>query len=501
MSPLLIDDIVREVLTSRVYDVAIESPLERASKLSLRTSYDVYLKREDLQSVHSFKLRGAYNKIAQLTPAERESGVIAASAGNHGQGVALAAKKLGISSLIIMPRTTPAIKIDAVKSFGAQVELAGDNYSEASDYCKKRIEETGRTFIHPFDDKLVIAGQGTIGREIIEQLPSATHIFVPIGGGGLIAGIASYVKGLRPDIQIIGVEPEDSNSMQLSIEKNERIILPHVGIFADGVAVKQVGANAFPIVQSKVDDFMTVTTDQICAAIKNIFEDTRSIVEPAGALAVAGILSYDLPPGARPVAICSGANMTFERLQQVAERTLIGSGREALFAVNLVEEPGTLSKFCTTIVRSHNITEFSYRKGQQRDARILVGVTVESAEDKDSLMMKMDTHNYEHLDLSGDDIAKEHVRHMVGGQTSQSLQEHLYEVTFPERPGALIDFLATLGDAWNISLFHYRSAASDSGKVLIGFEAGNRRELETGLSSTHFEWERVNENSGITTFL
>lgn len=501
MSPLLIDDIVREILVSRVYDVAIESPLERAPKLSLWTGHDVYLKREDLQSVHSFKLRGAYNKIAQLTSSERENGVIAASAGNHGQGVALAAQKLGISSLIIMPRTTPAIKIEAVKSYGAEVELAGDNYSEASDYCKQRVKETGRTFIHPFDDTLVIAGQGTIGREIIEQLPSTTHIFVPIGGGGLIAGIASYVKALRPDIQIIGVEPEDSNSMQQSVIKNERVTLSHVGIFADGVAVKQVGATTYPIASSKVDDFITVTTDQICASIKSIFEDTRSIVEPAGALAVAGILNYELPAGARPVAICSGANMTFERLQQVAERTLIGSGREALFAVNLAEKPGTLSKFCNEVVSRHNITEFSYRKDQRNNARILVGVTVESMADKQALMESMKTHNYEHLDLSGDDITKEHVRHMVGGQTSGSSNEHLYEVTFPERPGALIDFLDTLGDTWNISLFHYRSAASDSGKVLIGFEADNKPELEAGLKNTHFEWMHVNENTGITTFL
>lgn len=501
MSPLLIDDIVREILISRVYDVAIESPLEQAPKLSVQIGREVYLKREDLQSVHSFKLRGAYNKIAQLTSAERASGVIAASAGNHGQGVALAAQKLGISSLIIMPRTTPAIKIDAVKSYGAQVELAGDSYSEASDYCKQRIKETKRTFIHPFDDPLVIAGQGTIGREIIEQLPTATHIFVPIGGGGLIAGIASYVKALRPDIKVIGVEPEDSNAMQVSIDKKERVTLKHVGIFADGVAVKQVGANAYPIALSKVDDFITVSTDQMCAAIKSIFEDTRSIVEPAGALAVAGIANYDLPEGAQPVAICSGANMTFERLQQVAERTLIGSGREALFAVTLAEEPGTLSRFCNEVVHTRNITEFSYRKDQRDNARILVGVTVENTIDKQALMNKMDTHGYEHIDLSGDDITKEHVRHMIGGQPSRSVKEHLYEITFPERPSALIDFLDAVGDSWNISLFHYRSAASDSGRVLIGFESDNKAKLETKLKNAHFEWARMNENTGITTFL
>jgi threonine dehydratase len=501
MSPLLIDDIVRGILTSRVYDVAIKTPLERAQKLSLQTGHDVYLKREDLQPVHSFKLRGAYNKIARLTAAERASGVIAASAGNHGQGVALAAQKLGISALIVMPRTTPAIKIEAVKSYGAQVELAGDSYSEAGDYCKIRVKETRRTFIHPFDDPLVIAGQGTIGREIIEQLPTATHIFVPIGGGGLVAGIASYVKALRPDIKVIGVEPEDSNAMQASITQKERVILKHVGIFADGVAVKQVGINTYPIALSKVDDFITVTTDQICAAIKSIFEDTRSIVEPAGALAVAGIARYDLPQHAQPVAICSGANMSFERLQQVAERTLIGSGREALFAVTLQEKPAALNRFCNDIVRRHNITQFSYRKDQQKKARILVGVTVEDTNDKQAMMNKMQSLGYSHIDLSNDDTTKEHVRHMIGGQLPTKAQEHIYQIIFPERPGALIDFLGAVGHTWNISLFHYRSAASDSGRVLIGFESDATVELEAKLDHACFEWERMDNNTGITAFL
>ncbi|MDN5274408.1 MAG: threonine dehydratase, biosynthetic [Candidatus Saccharibacteria bacterium] len=501
MSPLLIDDIVRAILTSRVYDVAIESPLERAQKISFQTGRDVYLKREDLQPVHSFKLRGAYNKIAQLTASERASGVIAASAGNHGQGVALAAQKLGISALVVMPRTTPAIKIDAVRSYGGEVELAGDSYSEAADYCKVRAKETKRTFIHPFDDPLVIAGQGTIGREIVEQLPAATHIFVPIGGGGLIAGIASYVKALRPDILVIGVEPEDSNSMQISIAKEERIVLKHVGIFADGVAVKQVGVNTFPIAMNKVDDFITVSTDQMCSAIKSIFEDTRSIVEPAGALAVAGIANYNLPKNAVPVAICSGANMTFERLQQVAERTLFGSGREALFAVTLGEKPGTLHGFCSEIVRTRNITELSYRKDQRANARILVGVTVENTADKQTLMNKMTNHEYAHMDLSGDETTKEHVRHMIGGQPHEKVKEYLYEVTFPERPGALIDFLDAVGDLWNISLFHYRSAASDSGRVLIGFETDARKNLEAKLENANFEWTRSDKNAGVAAFL
>jgi threonine dehydratase len=500
MSPILIDDTVKEILTTRVYDVAIKTPLDWAAKLSEQVGRKVYLKREDLQPVHSFKLRGAYNKIAQLSQEERANGVIAASAGNHAQGVALAAKRLGISALIIMPRTTPSIKIDAVKSYGAEVELAGDSYSEAADFCKERVTQTGRTYIHPFDDPLVIAGQGTIGREILEQQPEVTHIFVPVGGGGLIAGIASYVKAVRPDVKIISVEPEDSNAMQVSVAKGERIILPHVGIFADGVAVKQVGAETFRIARDKVDDFITVTTDEICAATKSMFEDTRSIVEPAGALAVAGIVTYNLPKNARPVAVCSGANMTFERLQQIAERTLIGSGKEAVFAVTLPERPGALKTFCASIVNDHNISEFSYRLNDRREAHVLVGLTIGSAADKLALMKKMASRGYEHTDLSSDDITKEHVRHMIGGPSAKADNEHIYEVTFPERPGALADFLKAVGDSWNISLFHYRSAASDSGSVLIGFESNDKNMLETKLTATGFDYTRLDQNAGIRLF-
>jgi threonine dehydratase len=501
VSPIIIDDTVRAILTARVYDVAVESPLEQAAKLSMQIGRATYLKREDLQPVHSFKLRGAYNKIAQLTAHERASGVIAASAGNHAQGVALAAQKLGIRALIVMPRTTPSIKIDAVKSYGATVELYGDNYSEAAEYAGARTKQTGRVYIHPFDDPLVIAGQGTIGREILEQLPETTHIFVPVGGGGLIAGIACYVKALRPDVKIIGVEPEDSNAMQASIAQKKRIVLPHVGIFADGVAVKQVGSHTYQIARDKVDDFITVSTDQICAAIKNIFEDTRSIVEPAGALAVAGIADYKLPADAVPVAICSGANMTFERLGQVAQRTLIGSGREAIIAVTLPEEPGALQTFCAEIVRTRNINEFSYRLSDRQEAHILVGITVDHAADKLALMNTMETKGYNHIDLSSDDLTKEHIRHMIGGQARAAAREHMYEVTFPERPGALADFLKAIGTDWNISLFHYKSAASDQGKVLIGFEASNRSLLEIRLTGTHFEWTRVDSSVGIKLFL
>jgi threonine dehydratase len=501
MSLRIIDDIVKAITTSRVYDIAIETPLERAAKVSELAGCSVYFKREDLQPVHSFKLRGAYNKITQLTSEERERGIIAASAGNHAQGVALSAQKLGISALIVMPKTTPSIKVDAVRSYGAVVELTGDSYSEAAERCKTRVIETGRTYIHPFDDPVVIAGQGTVGREILEQLPEVTHIFVPVGGGGLIAGIASYVKELRPDVKIISVEPADSNALQVSMQRNERIVLPHVGIFADGVAVKQIGKLTFDIARKTVDDFVTVDTDQLCAAIKYIFEDTRSIVEPAGALAVAGIIQYKLPKNARAIAICSGANMTFERLQQVAERTLIGSGKEAMFAVTLPEEPGALREFCTTIISHHNISEFSYRLNERGSAHILVGISVGGESGKQSLITKMTACGYVHTDLTNDDVTKEHIRHMIGGRASQSLNEHIYEVIFPERPGALADFLHAIGNNWNISLFHYRNAASDSGRVLIGFEVIDSNTLEATLESANFEFSRVTQNTGIKLFV
>jgi len=500
MSPTLIDDTVKDILTSRVYDVAIESPLDKARKLSAAAGCEVYLKREDLQPVHSFKLRGAYNKIAQLSEAEMKKGVIAASAGNHAQGVALAAKKLGLSALIIMPRTTPAIKIEAVKSYGAEVELAGDSYSDAADHCKVRVTETGRTYIHPFDDPLIIAGQGTIGREILEQYPNVTHIFVPVGGGGLLAGVAAYVKALRPDVKIISVEPADSNAMQQSIAQEKRVLLPYVGIFADGVAVKQVGVTTFETAISKVDDFITVTTDQICAAIKGIFEDTRSIVEPAGALAAAGIIQYHLPKNAHAVAICSGANVTFERLQQIAERTLIGSGREAMFAVTIPEQPGSLRKFCTDIIRDHNISEFNYRLNSRTSAHILVGVNVSGVADKQKFMDKMDKYGYEHVDLSDDDLTKEHIRHMIGGAAPTD-HEQIYEVAFPERPGALADFLQAIGTKWNISLFHYRNAASDSGSVLIGFEGTDNASLERNLSKAGFGFNKTQHTASIQLFM
>jgi threonine dehydratase len=497
------NDATNQTLLARVYDVAICSPLDLAAKMTGQLRFDVFLKREDLQPVHSFKLRGAYNKIAQLTPDERKHGVIAASAGNHAQGVALSAKKLGISALIVMPRTTPAIKVDAVKSYGAEVELAGDSYSDAADYCKLRTKETGRTYIHPFDDPLVIVGQGTIGREIIEQLPQATHIFVPVGGGGLIAGIAQYVKALNPDVQIIAVEPEDSNALQLSLKANQRVVLPHVGIFADGVAVKQIGENTFKIAQELVDDCITVNTDQLCAGIKAVFEETRGIVEPAGALATAGIVKYAEDhemTGAKVVAICSGANITFERLQFVAERTLLGSGKEALFAVAMPEKPGALQSFCEQIVNGHSITQFGYRLKERGQAHTLVGIGISDATDKLEFAGKMTAKGYDFIDLSREDIAKEHVRHMIGGPATAAKREYFYRINFPERPGALGDFLKAVSGTWNISLFHYRGQGGDQGSVLIGFESPSRKALEHALSSTGYEWSSANKVDSLRIF-
>lgn len=452
-----------------------------------------------MQPVHSFKLRGAYNKMSRLTATEKQCGVITASAGNHAQGVALAAQKLGVSALIVMPRTTPNIKVEAVKHYGAEVVLSGDNYSEAAKECTRLTKQTRRTFIHPFDDPLVIAGQGTIGQEIIEQLPDVTHIFVPVGGGGLIAGIAHYVKAVRPDVTIVGVEPVDSAAMTKSLAKGRRVTLNHVGIFADGVAVKQVGLHTFATAQRLVDDCITVTTDQICAAIKDTFEATRSIVEPSGALGLAGLLTYALPKNAHAVAICSGANVSFERLQQIAERTLLGSGREALVSVELPERPGAFLDFCDQIVGKRSITEFSYRYRSRESAHVLAGISVRDADDKMNLLKHMTKTGFTHTDLSDDDIAKEHVRHMIGG-SGPGDAEQLYHVEFPERPGALGEFLRIIGTEWNVSLFHYRSTASDVGKVLIGFEAENRLQLEQKLSETGFVYEWVNKNLALSIF-
>lgn len=493
----------KETLLAKVYDVAIETPLQFAKKLSEQTNNNVYLKREDLQPVKSFKIRGAYNKISSLSDADRAKGVIAVSAGNHAQGVAISAKKLGISALIIMPVTTPEIKVEAVKSYGAKVELFGNNYSESYEYCLTLIKKTGRVFVHPFDDPLVIAGQGTVGREILEQLPRSDYIFIPIGGGGLIAGVGQYVKQLYPNIKIIGVEPEDSNAMGKSLKAGKIIELSHVGIFADGVAVKKVEKNTFKLAQKYVDEVITVNTDQICASIKYTFEETRGIVEPAGALGLAGLIKYakeNKISGKNLVTICSGANMSFEKLQFIAERTLVGSGKEALFAVTLKESPGELQKFCNKVIRSHSITEFNYRLNTRNSANIFVGVSIKDTADKNNFMKKMDTLGYEYEDLSYDSLAKQHVRHMIGGPSKNAKNETIYEVIFPETPGALSNFLNNLDGSSNISLFHYRSVGSDMGKVLIGFESVDTASLEKIFEKSGTEYTKA-DTKAIKIFL
>ena len=490
-------DMLRHILTSRVYEAAIETPLEPAASLSKELSNTVLLKREDLQPVFSFKLRGAYNKIAHLTAAEQARGVIAASAGNHAQGVAFSAKKLGLKALIVMPATTPKIKIDAVKSFGAEVVLHGDNYSEAAHRCQEILATTGMTFIHPFDDPLVIAGQGTVAVELLRQRSSSIDaVFVPVGGGGLISGIGAYLKTLLPTIKIIGVEPVDSDAMYQSLQQNERVNLTSVGIFADGVAVRQVGELTYKFCQQYVDEIIRVSTDELCGAIKSIYQDTRSIVEPAGALAVAGLKQYVKQQNIQNqtlIAVNSGANMNFERLRYVSERTLTGSGKEALFAVSIPEQPGSLRHFCTHILDTLNITEFNYRLADRAKAQVFVGVSLSQEEERAALVSRLEQEGYHSVDLTDNELAKTHVRYMVGGRSPEAHHERLFRFRFPERPGALASFLAAMGENWNISLFHYRSQGGEFGRVLIGLEIpqGEEQHLDTFL--THLGYHFIEE--------
>ncbi len=458
---------------ARVYDVAIESPLELAPKLSARLNNEVLFKREDLQPVFSFKLRGAYNKIAQLSEVERQRGVICASAGNHAQGVALASHRLGIRATIVMPTTTPDIKVRAVERMGATVILAGDSYSDASDFAHDYCRQHQLVFIHPYDDPLVIAGQGTIGEEILRQAPKDLDaIFVPIGGGGLIAGLAVWLKTYAPNTRIIGVEPVDSAAMHDSVQAGTRITLNQVGIFADGVAVKKVGEHTFALTRRYVDDILLVDTDEICAAIKDIYEDNRSIVEPAGALGVAGLKKYVRQTGARGqvlAAINSGANMNFDRLRHVSERTEMGEGREALFAVTIPERPGSFLQFCSTI-GSRNITEFNYRLSSRHDAHVFVGIAVSNSDEAMDLERTMQQAGLSVINLQDNELAKLHIRHMVGGHSPLVQHERLYRFEFPEKPGALLQFLTRAHGRWNISLFHYRNHAAAFGRVLAGIE-------------------------------
>ncbi|WAR43448.1 threonine ammonia-lyase, biosynthetic [Methylomonas rapida] len=465
---------IEKILRAKVYDVAEETPLDYAPMLSDKLENRIYLKREDLQPVFSFKLRGAYNKIASLTPAQTVHGVIAASAGNHAQGVALAAKKLGIKALIVMPKTTPEIKVKSVKARGAKIVLHGDSYDEAYAHAQELVADKGMTFIHPYDDPEVIAGQGTIAMEILRQHNADIHaIFVPVGGGGLLAGIVAYVKFVRPEIKVIAVEPDDADCLNQALKAGQRVILEQVGLFTDGVAVKQVGAEPFRLAQQFVDQVITVSTDEICAAIKDIFDDTRSVAEPAGALAVAGMKKYIEQQGVRQqtlVAIDSGANINFDRLRYVAERTQVGEHREILLAVAIPETPGSFLKFCKTLGK-RSITEFNYRYFDQQMAQVFVGITSSGVEsDRRQLIEQLVGDGFKVTDMTGNELAKDHIRYMVGGHAPCELNEKIYSLQFPERPGALLKFLLALGSQWNISLFHYRNHAAAFGKVLIGLQ-------------------------------
>ena len=467
------DEMLRLILTSRVYDVCRETPLDPAPRLSARLGAEVLLKREDLQPVFSFKLRGAYNKIAHLTADERARGVIASSAGNHAQGVAFSARHVGIRAVIVMPQTTPDIKVQAVRDLDAEVVLAGDTYADAKGRCDEIQRSTGLTLIPPFDDVLVIAGQGTIGDELLRQREgSLAAVFVAVGGGGLIGGIGSYIKALMPDVRVVGVEPFEADAMYQSLAAGRRVVLDHVGLFADGVAVREVGELTFALARDVVDEVVRVTNDEICAAIKDIFDDTRTVMEPAGALAVAGLKAWTARrsvEGQRLAAVLSGANMNFDRLRFVAERAELGEAREALFAVTIPERPGAFREFCATLGR-RVITEFNYRLGSRDAAHIFVGVSTTSRRDAVALADRLTAAGYETLDLSDNEMAKLHVRHMVGGRASDAHHERPCRFEFPERPGALMQFLDALGGRWNISLFHYRNHGADFGRVLAAFE-------------------------------
>ena len=466
-------DYLKKILTARVYDVAQESPLEVAPLLSARLNNRLLLKREDMQQVFSFKLRGAYNKMAKLPAAVLKHGVIAASAGNHAQGVALAAQRLGCKAVIVMPITTPHVKVAAVASRGAEVVLLGDSYDEAYAHALVLQKKRHLAFVHPFDDPDVIAGQGTIGMEILRQHPGSIHaIFVAIGGGGLMSGIAAYVKRLRPEIKLIGVEPVDSAAMSRSLKTGKRVKLSQVGLFADGVAVKQVGRETFRLCKLYVDDVILVDTDEICAAIKDVFEDTRSILEPAGALAIAGAKAYVEKTGIRGqnlISVACGANMNFDRLRFVAERAELGEQREALFAVSIAEKPGSYRKFLS-LLGKRNVTEFNYRIADAKEAHVFTGVSVQNRAETVKLLANLARHGLKPVDLSDNETAKLHVRHLVGGHAPLAKNELLYRFEFPERPGALMRFLNSMQHDWNISLFHYRNHGADYGRVLVGMQ-------------------------------
>ena len=507
-------DYLKQVLTARVYDVAIESHLDPARALSRRLNNKVLLKREDQQPVFSFKLRGAYNKMANLTPGQLEKGVICASAGNHAQGVALSAQRLGTRAVVVMPTTTPQVKVDAVKTLGGDVVLAGDSYSDAYEHAVKLQAEQGLTFIHPFDDPLVIAGQGTIGMEILRQHQGPLDaVFLAIGGGGLISGVGAYIKAVRPDVKIIGVQMSDSSAMAQSVASGGRVKLADVGLFADGTAVKEVGAETFRVAGQVVDEFVTVDTDAVCAAIKDVFIDTRSIVEPSGAMAVAAVKQYvarQQTTGGTYVAVLSGANMNFDRLRFVAERAEVGEEREALFAVTIPEERGSFRRFIEAIgnlpAGPRNVTEFNYRisdAAQQGKAHVFVGLTTAGKGESPRIAAAFEQAGFSAIDLTHDELAKEHVRYMVGGRSRLAVDERLMSFVFPERPGALLKFLNLMSPSWNISLFHYRHQGADDGRILVGIQvpAADDAAFHTFLDELGYPWVEETNNPAYRLFL
>ena len=466
-------DYLRKILNAKVYDVAIESPLDKARTLSRRLGNQVLLKREDLQPVFSFKLRGAYNKMAHLSPEDIKRGVICASAGNHAQGVALSAKRLGCRAVIVMPVTTPKVKVDAVAALGGEVVLHGESFTDAYGHAVTLEKEQGLSFVHPFDDPDVIAGQGTIAMEILRQHQGPIDaVFVAIGGGGLISGVASYIKAVRPEIKVIGVQTVDSDAMTRSVKAGKRVTLTDVGLFADGTAVKLVGEETFRLARELVDEFVLVNTDELCAAMKDIFQDTRSVVEPSGALGVAGVKQYverHKVKGKTFVAITCGANMNFDRLRFVAERAEFGEQREALFAVTIPEERGSFKRFCE-LVGPRSVTEFNYRISHESVAHVFVGLSIAKRDEADKIERSFVKHGFATVNLTDDELAKEHVRHMVGGRSELANDERLYRFEFPERPGALMRFLSAMHPGWNISLFHYRNQGADYGRILVGIQ-------------------------------